>query len=189
MRACVFVAESRGALVKLLLAVIAGLVALAGFGNFFASLNGQSPIPIGISHPLAMVAMAYLLFQHIFPATIYRAGSQARTLATQTLETTGTPLAQTTCGGSIGRLQFRGPLLRVAIYPGGILLKPLFMPAAALLNHEITAIHLQKMWFSEVVEITHRAQSLASPIRLACGSDDPIRAILLTRGQPDSGSA
>ena len=174
---------------KLLLAVIAGLVVLAGFGNFFASLNGQSPIPIGISHPLAMVAMAYLLFQHIFPATIYRAGPQARTLATQTLEATGTPLAQTTCGGSIGRLQFRGPLLRVTIYPGGILLKPLFLPAAAVLNHEITAIHPQKMWFREVVEITHRAQSLASPIRLACGADDPIRAILLARGQPDSGSA
>jgi hypothetical protein len=175
--------------VKLFLAIIAGLVALAGFGNFFASLNGQTPIPIVISHPLAMVAMAYLLFQHIFPATIYPAGPETRRQATQILEATGAPLAQTTCGGSIGMLQFRGPLLHVVVYPGGILLKPLFMPAVAILNHEITAIRLQKVWFSEVVEITHIAQSLASPIQLACGSDNPIRAMLLTRVQPNSVSA
>jgi hypothetical protein len=169
---------------KALLAVIAGLVALAGFTNFFASFNGQSPIPIGISHPLAMVAMAYLLFQHIFPTMIYRAGPETRKQAIQTHQATGTVLVTTTCGGYIGALQFRGPLLRVEVYPGGILLKPLLMPAVAILSHEITTIRLHKVWFSEVVEINHISQSVASPIQLACGRDDPARQMLLRRFQP-----
>ena len=140
---------------KPLFGIVAGIVALIGLMNFFASLNGQSLLPIAISHPLAMVAMAYLLFQHIFPAMIYRAGPEIRSRATQTLLATGAMLAKTTCGGYIGALQFRGPLLRIEIYPGGILLKPFLMPAVAILDREITAIRARSIWFSEVVEITH----------------------------------
>jgi hypothetical protein len=175
--------------VKLLLAVLAGLVALAGLGNFFAALNGLSPIPIAVSHPVAILAIAYLLFQHIFPATIYRAGAEARSRSLHTLEASGALLAQTTCGGAIGSLQFRGPFLRVVVYPGGIVFKPLLMPAAAIHNHELTTIRLQKLWLGEELELCHRSELLVSPIRLGCGSTDPVATVLLSRGQAPAPSA
>jgi hypothetical protein len=173
---------------KALLGVFAGFVALAGFFNFFASVNGQSPIPIGISHPLAMLAMAYLLFQHIFPAAIYRGGPEARMQAVQAVQATGTVLAKTSCGGYIGRLQFRGPLLGVEVYPGGISFKPILMPAAAILNHEVSTVQLQKVWFSEMVEIQHTSQSIASPIQLACSPGNPVREMLISRFRSSASS-
>lgn len=170
-----------GAHMKALLGVIAGIVALAGFTNFFASLNTQTPIPIGLSQPLAMLAMAYLLFQHIFPAMMYRAGPEPRKQAIQTLLATGAVQAKTSCGGYIGALQFRGPLLQVEVYPGGMLIKPWLMPAVAILNTEILDIQPRTVWLSQVVEISHTSQLVASPIRLTCGQGNQVRQLLLTR--------
>jgi hypothetical protein len=175
--------------VKALLGIIACIVALAGFTNFFASFNGRSLVPVGISHPLAMLAMAYLLFQHIFPAMIYRARPEIRARDTQTLLATGAILGKTTCGGYIGGLQFRGPLLGVEIYPGGVLIKPFLMPAVAIHEQEITAIRTHTVWFSEMVEIIHTSQSVASPVQLACHHTDPVRQMLFTRLRPNSISA
>jgi hypothetical protein len=168
---------------KALLGIIAGFVALAGFFNFFATVNGQSLVPVWLSHPLAMLAMGYLLFQHIFPAMIYRGGPEARMQAVQAVRATGAVLAKTSCGGYIGRLQFRGPLLGVEVYPGGVLFKPLLMPAVAILDHEVSSVQLQKVWLSEMVEIQHTSPSIASPIQLACSPGDPTRQMLISRFQ------
>jgi hypothetical protein len=170
-------------MMRLILAALAGLVALAGFANFFAAMNGQSPIPIAISHPLAIVAVVYLLFQHIFPAMIYRMSVEARSRSIRTVEASGGVLAHTICGGAIGKLRFRGPLLRVAVHPGGILIMPFLMPAIAIQRDEITAIALRKRWFAEVLEIQHQSAAFVSPIRLGCGAGDPVVRILRPRDE------
>lgn len=165
---------------KGIVSVLAALIAIAGFINFYIGVNGHSPIPIALSHPLVMIAMAYLLFAHIFPATIYRGTLADRVHAVNAVLATGSPLAQTTCSGMIGSLRLSGPLLRVTIYPGGLLLKPILMPASALPKEMLTTIHVKKDWWSDVVEITHSASTLANPIQVMCGSTDPVRTILLT---------
>jgi hypothetical protein len=174
---------------KAVLGLLALFIAIGGFINFFASLNALTPFPVGISHPLAMLAMAYLLFQFIFPAMIYRVTPAECIAAVQHLQATGALVAATTCGGSIGALSFRGPLLRVEVYPGGLLIKPLLMPAIGIFREEMTSIRTRDIWLRELVELIHTSKLVATPIRLECRSGNTARYALFQFVQTQVSSA
>lgn len=132
---------------------------------------------------LIAVGLVLLLFRVIFPATIYRSDRRQREHDIQAVQATGAPLAQTHCGGRIGLLSFRGPLMRLTVYPGGLLIKPIFMPLVALPAHTMTAIRPRKEFWIESLIIEHRAETLVSPLRFACGPQDQVHQRIVAMGQ------
>lgn len=102
-------------------------------------LQSQSLV---ISHPLAMLAMAYLLFGWIFPLAIGRARPDTTARVAQ-VQGTGPSLASAYIGARLGTLNFRGPLLRVSVHPGGVVFQPILMPSRAILKDELVAVEVQ----------------------------------------------
>ena len=80
-------------------------IAVAGAGciNFFVTLTTGSPVPLVVSHPLAILAIAALLLLDVFPRAAYRGPPAAWAAAVQALRASGAPLAQTTVRGRWGR--------------------------------------------------------------------------------------
>lgn len=95
-----------------------------------------------ISHPLAMLAMTYLLFGWIFPLAIGRARPDTAARVAQ-VRATGPPVASGYIGARLGSLNFRGPLLRVSVHPGGVVFQPMLMPSRAILTSELVAVEVQ----------------------------------------------
>ena len=154
-------------------------------------LSRLHAISIWITHPLAMAAMAYLLFNHVFPSMMYRATNRELAEAEQAVRRSGTPLASICCGGRIGNgnMNYRGPLVHAEVYPGGILVKPIFQAPFALATSDIASVHFKPEWWDKGVEIAHTSPQVTSPIFLRCSGDDPfmtaLRKITSTRAEPD----
>src|SRR5258707_1733960 len=130
-----------------------------------ASLTG--PLPLWVTHPLALLSMAYLVFRVVFPAAMGRQGATDATQREQVLRASGPALASADPGGQIGTLTMSWPLLAVQVFPGGILLKPTFMRSAAILKSEITGLRVKKVLLgSRYVEVTYNASGVYSPLVL-----------------------
>ena len=141
-------------------------------------LSRLHAISIWITHPLAMASMAYLLFKHVFPSMMYRATNGELAEAEQAVRGSGTPLASISCGGRIGNMNYRGPLLRAEVYPGGIVVKPIFQAPFALATSDIASVHFKPEWWDKGVEIAHTSPQVTSPIFLRCSGDDPFMTAL-----------
>lgn len=140
-------------------------------------------ISVWITHPLAMVSMAYLLFQHVFPSFTYRASKEAIAGAADDVRRSGPQLAKTACSGRVGGVNYSGPTIHAAAYPGGIVIKPLFQSPFASAASAITDVRASREWWVKGIEIVHTSAQVTSPIFLHCDEDDPfvatLRAILL----------
>jgi hypothetical protein len=168
---------------------LAATVVVVGFVNFFWSVGvsgGLRPIPLWITHPLTLLGMAYLLFQFVFPAALRRQSATEAVEREQALRASGPQLAAANPGGQIGNLNMSRGLLAVRVYPGGILLKPIFMKPAAILKLEITSFHVKKtLWGGRYVELTYTSSAINSPLILyASPESDIARAIEQIAGMP-----
>jgi hypothetical protein len=82
------------------------------------------------------------------------------------------------CGGRLGMVQFKGPLLRVAVHPGGLVIKPLFLPAFAVAAGDITAIRHHDNLFLWGLEVAHASPQVVSPLRLGCDERSAVAEAL-----------
>ena len=155
---------------KTFFGVVAVFVAIAGFVNFFLSVNTQTAVPLIVSHPLAMLSMGYLLFQYVFPRLVYPSPTQNNTESIRHLYATGDEVASGWCGGSIGALHFRGPLIGIRVFPGGILIRPILLPPVAVFQEDIVQIQERLQLIGAEVEIRHTSKHIRSPIRLSISS-------------------
>lgn len=130
-----------------------------------------------------VVGLLVLIFRVILPKQIYRSNAQERIQDSEQLLATGSPLAHMSCGGALGRQPFRGPTINVTVYPGGIMIKPLFMPPAVIFNHEISGIRPWSLILTEGIYIDHQGRSLVTPVSLECSQRHPLRILLTTRTQ------
>lgn len=95
-----------------------------------------------------------------------------------TVMLSGSLVATGMCGGLIGLLRFRSGM-RVDVYPAGIVLKPLMMPAMVLLREEIVSVRSREQSIVKGVEIVHRSPRITSAVRLDCREDTELHAALL----------
>ena len=173
---------------------LAAFVVVLGFLNFFWFLSesgsGGRPAPgidpewfrwhgvsVWVTHPLAMLAGAFLLFTVFFPDLI-RGGRQAPSGApVASIEASGELIAGRRVAGRLGGLRLSGPILDVTVYPGGIVFKPPFMAAIAIpadtidgttADRSAAGLGSRRLW------IAHHEPSAPSPIFLYVGPDDPI---------------
>ena len=170
-----------------LLPFLAAVVIVVGFVNFFWPVgsatgpqgNASTPIPLWITHPLAMLGMAYILFRFVFPAAIGRQGAAEASEREQILRASGPALAAANPGGRIGPLNMSRGLLAVHVFPGGILLKPVLMRSAAILRSEITALRVTKgLLGGRYVEVTFTSPVVNSPLVLYVSPDSDVARAL-----------
>jgi hypothetical protein len=155
---------------RLVSATLAAIIAIACWVNFFLALNGQSPVPVSISHPLFFITMGYLLFRHIFPRTISSASPEANSALVAEIASSSPIRFSGRYSGRIGWLRATGPLLRVDIHAAGLIMKPILTVPIALRASDITAFTTTSGWFLGTT-ITHSSPSVRGAISLA--SSDP----------------
>jgi len=143
-------------------------------------------LSVFVTHPLAMLGMAYLLFGVVFPAVVGRQGRGQAAEREMLLRASGPELASGKPGGRIGILNMSGGLLDARVFPGGLLLKPVFMPPLAILKTEITDLRVSKALLGgQYVEITYASPGMTSPTLLYTSpTSDLARAIELMAGRP-----
>jgi len=136
----------------------------------WSQLQGRS---IFVTHPLTMLAMAYLLFVWIFPLFV---GSERRDTPQRVarVQESGPPIASTSCSAQLGSLSISGPLLNVSVHPGGIILKPIFMPGRGILATEIAAVENKDRLWAHRVSVRHTAPDVASMVILFIKEDSPV---------------
>jgi hypothetical protein len=121
---------------------------------------------LAVTHPLAGLAMVYLLSQYIFPASMFR-GPRADISATeQRVRAHGPVLWGKRCGGRIGKINISPPLLRLAVYRNGLWIKPAFITPFAIPSAQLTGVEVRGDWMSKWIEVAHTSTQVASPIRL-----------------------
>lgn len=130
-----------------------------------------------------VVGLLMLIFRVILPMQIYRSNVQERKRDLEQLLATGRPMAHISCGGALGRQPFRGPTINVTVYPGGVAIKPIFMPPAVIFNHEITGVRPWSLIITEGIYLDHRGRSMVTPVSLECSQRHPLRVLLTARVQ------
>jgi hypothetical protein len=93
-----------------------------------------------LSWPLVMLAGGSLLFLYFssrIAGTLPRAEAIGRAAR---VRLSGPAIASARTAGTIGVVFFSRPLLRVDVHPGGVLVKPPFLPERAILASEISAV-------------------------------------------------
>jgi hypothetical protein len=132
-----------------------------------------------VTHPLAMVAMAYVLFRFVFPNLIGgQTDSGSASTRVRLVRESGAAIASGRCGGQIGEVRFSGPLLSVTVFPAGLLIKPFLMARYAILSAEIGRVVPISGLFRQRLRIDHAGLGAASPLILYISTKTPLaRAI------------
>lgn len=89
----------------------------------------------------------------------------------KSVQSTGGPLFACRTSGSVNGAGYGWPLLRVAVYQGGVVIENPFFHAWALLDVEIESIQTIDRWFNKSVNVHHTAPDIVSPIWLAPKED------------------
>jgi hypothetical protein len=130
-----------------------------------------------ISHPLAMFGAAYLLIGWIFPLAMGRVRPETP-LRIEQVRASGPMVASAWIGARVGWVNFRGPLLRVSVYPSGILFQPILMPGRAILASELVAVEHERPGFGGLraarLIIRHTAPDLRRTVILYVGERDQL---------------
>lgn len=166
-----------------------GLNGYASNGHYFVSNHGRYTevseaawtwsrihgVSIFITHPLLMAGGAYLLFRYIFPiAMVGRVSRGATTDRAQQIRMSGPALTTSRTAGRIGLVTFSGPLLDVSVYPGGIVMKPVFMGRHAILASEIREVTAKRGVFGQRVEVAHTGVDSPSPFVIFGSDKSPL---------------
>lgn len=142
---------------------VAAAVAVLGFVNFFAKV-----IPVYVSHPVAFVAVVFILVQ-LLRSAVARPADPPPPL-------TGPPLASARCSGRIGRVDLRN-LIRATAYADRLDVRITLVGARTIMADQIVSVtenqSLRPGWPG--LRITHDAAGLASPVTLALRDGHPLR--------------
>jgi hypothetical protein len=142
-------------------------------------------ISVFVTHPLALAGGAYLLFRFVFPAMMTGGtGLVIMNERAQGIRDSGRVLATARCAGQVGEVRFSGPLLNVSVFPGGVVVKPVFMREYSIPKPEIRSVRDKRSLFGRRIEVEHTGVGSLSPLVLYVSPESSIaRAI---RGLPGS---
>jgi hypothetical protein len=145
-----------------------------------------------VIHVLAIIAFGYLGIAWILPLAFGRERPDTMQRVGW-VQASGPMLASARCSARVGMLSFRGPLLHVSVYPGGIVLQPLLMPSRAILTSELREVDDVPPvmgWFGPAsVSIKHTAPDVRASVRLHIGRESQLAAAIRSLRPEDDASA
>jgi hypothetical protein len=175
---------------KLLLGGLAVIAVVFGFVNFFLNMTGAVPrggaqsdylpsVSIAVSHPLAIIGFAYLLIAFVLPARMGQRTGPGVEDRVRLVRSSGAEIASAWCGGRIGRVRFRGPLLNIAVYPTGLLIQPILMSPAVILRAEIRRLEVKRQFIiGTEIRVVFSSPDLVSPLALFITPDSALASAI-----------
>jgi hypothetical protein len=139
-----------------------------------------------VTHLMMMASMAYLLFRFGFPGLMGSLDVAANEAAAEAIRASGAPLATGRTAGRIGGVNLAGPLLNVAVYPAGIIAKPIFMPERAIPMAAIDDVSTERSVIGNRIVIRHSLTG--SPFIVFGDPDDPLASAILGLAKADADS-
>jgi hypothetical protein len=127
-----------------------------------------------LTHLLGMFGIGYLLYTREFPPRMLRRSGPALAERVRSIEAGSAPLVVGRCGGHIGGVAFGGPILKVALYPTGVVIKPIFMRPIGVALNEVEAVRYDRVSYVQGLIIDHSSPFVQKPIYLYCREDDPL---------------
>jgi hypothetical protein len=143
--------------------------------------HGQT---LALTHPLAAIGAAYLMFVWVFPRMMGPVGADTARRV-EGIRASGPALASTSCSSEIGGLKIRGPLVSVSVHPGGVVLAPPFMDPRAVLSSELLTVQSKRSLLSRGISIEHASRDVKSPVILDLNEDSPVAQAI--RSLPSAG--
>jgi hypothetical protein len=175
-------------------------------GHYFLSSHGRATevsreawdwsrvhaLSVFVTHPLALLGGAYLVFTQAFPSMIGGSRRPDDRLRVERILSSGNVLAATRTGGRLGALRLSRGLVRVEVRPGGLVVTPLAMTPIGIDASDIVGVEQSQARFGpSTIEVRHR-DAQAPGIRLYLDEDQPvvsaIRALASGSGQEDLAS-
>jgi hypothetical protein len=150
----------------------------------WSTIHGAS---IFVTHPLAMVGGAYLLFTIWFPSMVGAGRNPDDRLRVDRIRGSGDVLAGARTGGRLGELRLTRPLIGVEVRPGGVILSPFGMePIGIEADSILGVVREQSKLTGSGMAISHH-QAGAPRVRLLLDEGDPVVSALrsIATGQPD----
>ncbi len=143
-----------------------------------------------VTHPLAIAGGAYLLFMYVFPAAI-GAKAEPGEERVSDIVASGAPLLRARTGGLVGSVSMSVGLLRVEVYPGGVVLRPPFMKPLGLFLSDIRAITPKKAFIIGTFSEFRLAPGLPALVLYTPPTSSIVRQIerLRTEAVLDAGGA
>jgi hypothetical protein len=132
-----------------------------------------------LTHPLALAAVAYLVFTVGFPSlTGARVGAEM-TQRVERIRTSGSARASERTGGRFGELLVTKPLVNVAVHPGGAVIKVIGVAPIGLEAANLTAIVSDRSRLgTATIRIHHREADAPMDIRLYLDESSPVTLAL-----------
>jgi hypothetical protein len=132
-----------------------------------------------VSWPLVLLSMAFLGFGHVLPLMMTGSASGQSDVRVADIRASGAPVWSGSPGGRVGSMNATRAMLDVAVYPGGIVVKPRFLGPFAILVHEIRSVRLGRSLVTKTIEIDHAGIDAASPLVIFGGPDSPQAVAIL----------
>lgn len=140
------------------------------------------------THLVAMAGMGFLMFRVFFPAMLPSRSPADESDRLEAVRASGPAVASGRCAGQLGELRLSGPLLDVAVHPGGITFTPPFMSPVVLLAKELEGVGWDRRWGQSRMTIGLRPGAWLGPIRLYLGPNDQL-AVAIEHLVPDRGGS
>jgi hypothetical protein len=137
-------------------------------------LSRAHTIRMLVLQPLAVVAFGFLILGFVVPSLVGRPTPEAPDRVRNVIAS-GPVLATARCRARIGIAKVP---VRLAVHPGGIIVRPMWLGDRAIVSGEITAVRRRAGIFVAGVEIEHRGVDLVSPIVLRLGAGNPVATAL-----------
>lgn len=148
---------------------LAVVVAALGIANFFTQT-----IPVFVSHPLAVLAIGFLVLRRVAPAVLLRSAGPPP-------PHTGPPHATARCSGSIGAVQLRN-MLKVTAYADRLVVGVPLVGSRTIMAGQLVRVDEQHVlahgW--PAIRIEHTSPGLVSPVTLLLRAAHPLRQAIET---------
>jgi hypothetical protein len=131
-----------------------------------------------VTHPLAMAAMAFLVFTVGFPSMIGAKDAAGTARRVERIRASGSAQASERTGGRIGELRATKPLVNVDVHPGGVVIKLIGAAPIGLEAANITDVVAERSFGTATVRIVHREADAPTDIRLYLKESSPVTAAL-----------
>ena len=132
---------------------------------------------------LFTIFLIYVFFRFLIPKLLYSTKLAEVAFVSKKIMNSGKKIYSLSCGGKVSGFGISKGFLKLAIYPGGIWIKPVFISPFGIEKDKIINVSINKKNNSNTLRIQHSSKTVGSPLEINLGYGD-YSEILQYIGKP-----